>query len=135
MHSRIRRLVAPRATKTEKGRRAMKQLAIVLTTLGLIGMTMSPVLAGPASSSDTRGTPHSSSKTSPMGFEAQHTMTGTVTSIDRKTGMMGLKTDAGTLMLHFPPSKIQNIKDGERVSVELGVKPETMPFASPSGKK
>jgi hypothetical protein len=55
-----------------------------------------------------------------------------VTSIDRKTGMLGLKTEAGDLMLQFPPSKIHNVKDGERVTVELGIKPEMAPSASPS---
>jgi hypothetical protein len=104
----------------------MKPLAIALVTLGALGVAIGPVVAGPASAS------HSSLKTSRAGYEAQHAVTGTVTSIDRKTGMLGLKTEAGDLMLQFPPSKIHNVKDGERVTVELGIKPEMAPSASPS---
>jgi len=109
----------------------MKQLTIALVA-GLVGMMTGPALAGSSSSSDTRGTSHTSFQTSQVGYEAQHTMTGTVTSIDRKTGMLSLKTDEGNMMLHFPPSKVQNIKDGERVTVELGIRPDTTPSASPS---
>jgi len=109
----------------------MKPLAIALIALGALGVTFGPVAAGPASTADKPAS-HTSFKTSRAGYEAQHTMTGTVTSIDRKTGMLGLKTEAGDLTLHFPPSKMQNIKDGERVTVELGIKPEMAPSASPS---
>jgi hypothetical protein len=70
--------------------------------------------------------------TTKVGFEAQHTMSGTVTSIDEKTGMVHLKTAEGTLHLHFPPSQIQNIKKGEKATVELAIRPETSPSASPA---
>jgi hypothetical protein len=110
----------------------MKQLTVAVVTLGVVGMMAGPALAGSSSSADTRGTSHTSFTTSQVGYEAQHTMTGTVTSIDRKTGRLSLKTDEGKLMLHFPPSKVQNITDGERVTVELGIKPDTLPSASPS---
>ena len=46
--------------------------------------------------------------------------------------MLNLKTDKRNLILHFPPSNVRNIKDGERVTVEPGITPDTMPSASPS---
>jgi len=106
----------------------MKHSVIALAILVASGVATAPVLVEAASSkAEKSGFP-----TSQAGYEAQHTMTGTVASLDRKTGMLGLKTDEGSLALQFPPAKIHNIKEGERVTVELGVKPETSPSASPS---
>jgi hypothetical protein len=100
----------------------MKHVTTGLALLILIALGLAPVVAaGPAKTDWPQA-----------GYEGQHTMAGTVTSIDKKAGMMGLKTDEGQLMLHFPPDRIKNISNGERVTVELGIKPETSPSASPS---
>jgi hypothetical protein len=51
--------------------------------------------------------------------QGKHSMTGTVTMIDHKTGMMTLKTAEGDLMLHFPPATVQQLKEGETITVHL----------------
>jgi hypothetical protein len=97
---------------------------MAILTLAATAMVGGSALAADMSTSKT--------DTTKAGFEAKHTMSGTVTSIDEKTGMMHLKTAEGTLHLHFPPSQIQNIKKGEKATVELAIRPETSPSASPA---
>ena len=100
-----------------------------LVRMTILAVAASALVGGPALAADM-----STSKTdmTKAGFEAQHTMSGTVTSIDAKTGMVNLKTVEGALHLHFPPSQIQNIKKGEKATVELAIRPETSPSASPA---
>jgi hypothetical protein len=68
-------------------------------------------------------------------FTGRHTMEGQVTRIDQTKGTVSLKTAEGTMDLHFPPSALANIKNGDRVAVELALKPATGPSASPSTDK
>lgn len=56
-------------------------------------------------------------------FSGRHTMEGEVTNVDQAKGRMTLKTAEGNMDLHFPPSALQNVKKGDRVSVELALKP------------
>lgn len=65
------------------------------------------------------------------GFRGLHTMTGEVTAIDQKTGMVSLKTPEGTLQLHFPPAALQGVKQGERITIELGLREPGQASASP----
>jgi hypothetical protein len=53
----------------------------------------------------------------------QHKMMGEVTKIDSTKGMVTLKTDEGSMDLHFPPSALQGIKEGDRVEVQLAIRP------------
>jgi hypothetical protein len=64
-------------------------------------------------------------------FKGRHTMEGEVTRVDPTKGTMSLKTAEGTMDLHFPPSALANVKKGDRVAVELALKPATGPSASP----
>jgi hypothetical protein len=57
------------------------------------------------------------------GARGQHKMMGEVTKIDSSKGMVTLKTDEGDLDLHFPPSALQGIKEGDRVEVQLAIRP------------
>jgi hypothetical protein len=57
-------------------------------------------------------------------------MTGEVTKIDAAKGNVSLKTDEGDLDLHFPPSALQGIKEGDRVEVQLGIRPASAAGAS-----
>ncbi len=50
----------------------------------------------------------------------QHTMAGTVTSIDHKTGWLRLKTGLGTLRLHYPPPTVKDVKKGDKMTAHLG---------------
>jgi hypothetical protein len=68
-------------------------------------------------------------------FTGRHIMEGQVTRIDQTKGTVSLKTAEGTMDLHFPPSALANIKKGDRVAVELALKPATGPSASPSTDK
>jgi hypothetical protein len=57
------------------------------------------------------------------GPRGQHKMMGEVTKIDSAKGMVSLKTDEGNLDLHFPPSALQGIKEGDRVEVQMAIRP------------
>jgi hypothetical protein len=52
-------------------------------------------------------------------LQGAHSMTGTVTMIDHATGMLTLKTAEGDLNLHFPPSTVQKLKQGDTITVHL----------------
>lgn len=75
----------------------------------------------PASTSAASPAPSASAATS--GFRGVHTMTGEITSVNRANGHVGLKTAEGAMMLHFPPSAVSTLERGDRVTVELGIKP------------
>ena len=53
---------------------------------------------------------------------ASHVMTGKVTKIDNKTGMVSVKTGAATLEIHFMPAEIKDIKSGDAVEVGMTIK-------------
>jgi anti-sigma-K factor RskA len=103
--------------------------------------------ADPAKAGDTSKSPAADQTTTPSAaspstsgaagsaeFTGRHTMTGEVTRVDSKTGKFSLKTAEGTLDLHAPPSALQNVKKGDRLTVEIALKPEGgSPSASPAG--
>lgn len=64
-------------------------------------------------------------------FMGRHTMEGEVTRIDQDKGTLSLKTAEGTMDLHFPPSALADVKAGDRVAVELAIKPDAGGSASP----
>jgi len=66
------------------------------------------------------------------GARGQHKMMGEVTKLDASKGMLTLKTDEGDMDLHFPPSALQGIKEGDRVEVQLAIRPAS---GSPAGAK
>jgi hypothetical protein len=61
----------------------------------------------------------------------RHTMEGQVTKVDAKKGWVDVKTPEGSMKLHFPPSALANVKKGDSVTVELGLKDNG---PAPSGK-
>jgi hypothetical protein len=56
-------------------------------------------------------------------MRGQHRVMGEVTKIDQSKGRVSLKTDMGDMDLHFPPSALQGIKEGDRVEVQLALRP------------
>ena len=52
----------------------------------------------------------------------QHSMDGQVTKVDAKKGWIDVKTSEGSMKLHFPPDALANVKKGDSVTVELGLK-------------
>ncbi len=53
-------------------------------------------------------------------LEGRHWMTGKVEGIDHKTGWLKVKTDEGTLNVHFAPESVKELKDGDTITVHLG---------------
>jgi len=111
---------------------------IALATALVAALGAAPAFAGgPTKAGDTKAiSPAASPSMSGGGdFVARHTMTGEVTRVDQKNGRLTLKTAEGNLDLHFPPSALSSVKKGDRVSVELAMKPEGAPSASGAGDK
>ena len=52
----------------------------------------------------------------------QHTMEGQVTSVSAKTGWVHVKTSEGTMIVHFPPAALADVKKGDTISVDLSMK-------------
>jgi len=64
----------------------------------------------------------------------KHSMDGQVTKVDAKKGWIDVKTPEGSMKLHFPPAALANVKKGDSVTVELGIK-DNGPAPSRSEKK
>jgi hypothetical protein len=60
------------------------------------------------------------------GLMGDHDMSGTVSKLDHKTGTFELTTAAGKLHLHFPPDVMKDVKNGDKVTVHLGLTKEAM---------
>jgi Cu/Ag efflux protein CusF len=63
------------------------------------------------------------------GAMGEHVMTGTITKIDHEKGTITLDTQAAPLALHFPPSALKDMKEGDRVAVEMSIS-RTLPGAA-----
>jgi hypothetical protein len=71
---------------------------------------------------------------SAQGYLGQHTMSGRVTDIDKTAGTLSIEGEGGKEMqLHFPPSALQNVNEGDQVSVQLAIKPSGASRGSTSG--
>lgn len=54
--------------------------------------------------------------------KGKHSMDGEVTKVDAKKGWIDVKTSEGSMKLHFPPDALADVKKGDRVTVDLGIK-------------
>jgi hypothetical protein len=54
-------------------------------------------------------------------------MDGEVTNVDKRTGKISIKTEAGTLDLHFPPTELEGVSKGDRITVQLAMKTSGAP--------
>jgi hypothetical protein len=52
----------------------------------------------------------------------RHSMDGTVTRVDARKGWVHVKTEAGTVIVHVPPTSLQGVKKGDLVTVDLAIK-------------
>ena len=50
----------------------------------------------------------------------EHHMDGTVMKVNHHTGFITVKTDEGSMRLHYPPKSIKEIKDGNKIRLYLG---------------
>jgi hypothetical protein len=66
--------------------------------------------------------------------QGEHAMSGTVTDIDHKTGKLSLKTGVGELDLHFPPEALQEVKEGDQITVHLGFSTGSTATGTPQKK-
>jgi hypothetical protein len=73
---------------------------------------------------------HDKAKTAAGSMRGQHRMMGEVTKVDATKGTVSLKTDEGDMDLHFPPSALQGIKEGDRVEVQMAIRPAAGSAAS-----
>lgn len=107
-----------------------KALTVVATmfALGIAGPALAQATAsGNAAATDSQsaatggvvGGPHMQGRH----MAGAHSMTGTISSINHHTGLMGFKTPEGTLRIHFPPGTIRHLRSGETITVYLGYEP------------
>ena len=96
----------------------MKHIPLLFAGMLFAGIATTPVIADYGSANPGKeGDMKSSAKMEKrMG---KHDMTGTVEKIDQGKGMVELKTDLGTLNLHFPPASIKDLKVGDTITVSL----------------
>ena len=52
----------------------------------------------------------------------EHEMTGTIGSIDHKTGVVKLETKPHDMELHFPPDALKDLKKGDKITVHMSFK-------------
>jgi hypothetical protein len=84
------------------------------------------------------GAQHYGSGTGPMGSEPgpgsaagtrygvmnEHQMSGTITELDKEEGELTVKgADGKELELHLPRTAIQNLNVGERVTIQIAIRP------------
>jgi hypothetical protein len=73
--------------------------------------SQSTAAASPSASAATDGAMH------------RYTATGEVVSIDRSMGHVTIQSNNGQVMLNVPESALQDIKVGDRVAVDFGIRP------------
>lgn len=78
---------------------------------------MNPKLPGDTPGQDKPAKPTASS------LRGQHSEVGEITKLDASKGMLTLKTAEGDLNLHFPPAALRGLKEGDRVEVQMGLRP------------
>jgi hypothetical protein len=66
------------------------------------------------------------------GFTAQ--VTGQVSRVDKQSGRLTLSTSEGPITVKFPPMAVQNVNQGDQVTVAFGLM-ESNPSASPGGTR
>jgi len=86
------------------------------------GATISSSANPRAASSETTRIA-ASPRTAPL--FSRRIMDGEVTGVNAANGDVALRTPAGAMTLHFPPSSLGNVKVGDRVTVE--VEPANIP--------
>ncbi len=92
----------------------------------IAGATASVLLAGLAVAQNPVAPPAAPSQSvipqsAPDAAMERHTMQGEVTSVNPEKGRLLVKTTEGRMLLHFPSSALQNVKKGDRVTLELAL--------------
>jgi hypothetical protein len=111
------------------------KVACVLAVIGtmMAGPALAQGAGGTTGSTERHGSPSVTGKSDSGEFLGRHTMEGTVSKVNQKNGKFSVKTDEGTLDLHVPPSALSNVKKGDRVAVDIAVKPSGTASSRTSG--
>ena len=70
----------------------------------------------------TSGTGAALAQTPADKMVGRHSVEGEVTKVDAKKGWVHVKTSDGTMIVHFPPTDLQTLKKGDRITVSLALK-------------
>ena len=105
-------------------------IAVASTAAVLIagqGQAQTPTPAPPAPAQRPSTTPPApaqrpSAAKPAADMTSSHTMEGEVTKVDAKRGWIDVKTPEGRMKLHYPPAALENVKKGDRVTVEVGLR-------------
>ncbi len=54
------------------------------------------------------------------GMQGMHAMPATVASVDAKTGIVKADAAGMSLVLHFPPSSVAQLKAGDKITLHMG---------------
>jgi hypothetical protein len=81
---------------------------------------MDPPLGDVAPTSRVEGSARPRAGTSAI-REGEYAMSGTITAIDRRTGILSVRTDTGEHIFHFPPPLIKGLKGGDLITVHVAV--------------
>jgi hypothetical protein len=84
-------------------------------TRGIIGIMTGALLV-------SASVPLAQPASATMDMKGRHSMDGEVTKVDPKRGWIDVKTSEGSMKLHFPPEALADVKKGDRVTVDLGIK-------------
>lgn len=106
-------------------------VALTFSAGTAFAQTSAPPAGKPADKTDKDKAPSAAPRTG-ADFKGRHTMTGEVTKIDKDKGMVSLKTKEGEFNLHFPPTALKDVKEGDRLTVQLGFREEGAGAASPA---
>lgn len=93
----------------------MKKTSSSLAIALACGLSM--VAAATPSLADSYGNKSAASDTQEMG---EHHMDGTLTKVNHRTGFVTVKTEEGSMHLHYPPKSIKELKNGDKIRVYLG---------------
>ncbi|HEV8673937.1 MAG TPA: hypothetical protein VGX21_07820 [Methylomirabilota bacterium] len=109
-------------------------VALIVGSAGLVAAQSTPGGAGP----QIGGGPPAALPPSPSGtaesprLEQGHRIIGQVTRIDVAGGTVTLRTDEGQLELKLPRETLSGLKVGERVEVQVDIRPTAFGPSSPS---
>ena len=85
-----------------------------------LGLALSVSVATPVVAGQYGGNSNDKNMASDSKEMGEHHMDGTVTKINHHTGFITVKTDEGSMRLHYPPKSIKDIKDGSKLRLYLG---------------
>lgn len=98
----------------------MKNMLLTATLL----LWLSPGFAA-ADENSQSSAPPARDNAAPNGVMGEHSMVATVESINHKTGFIKLRTGRGFMLIHYPPPSVQELKNGDKLTVNLSYSRQT----------